>query len=444
MNPHQQDSDGCFPFAHVDLEDQRGLSAFGLVLQIQRLNLMVPGDLHSSLGVTARYSDDLSYRLATSQPAQRAILARIPLPESVSGTWGIGPWQPYSGSLLAHAGWGLRGCPICFRFGFHSNLFQMPWISKCPWHRVPLSDTCQSCRRPWGKTIERDTPLLLCPCGGDAVDQPALLEWRHPFRTARNHFVVRYLQWASASRKTSTLFGNDDGRPELQAALARMIRLPRSLSQRVQPPDAAKTGWHEQCIRVTDEQRGRSGPVDDDLRRSCQSFRTADPSMVEIPSEARTAAIEVTRAWGERCPKGTLSIVGEGFDSAKAASEVEPPPRSALVLIPPYAGASRTRFDGRVLARDVYQVLTELCDNYLTYGTSPVGEGASAPLIRRILATVLARGYADALARSLTRYGPPLSALVRRPGATWHPVILCGHSRRATWARISWIPRNSG
>lgn len=39
----------------------------------------------------------------------------------------------------------LRGCPDCFRFGFHSALFQSLAIARCPFHGAELVTGCPSC-----------------------------------------------------------------------------------------------------------------------------------------------------------------------------------------------------------------------------------------------------------------------------------------------------------
>src|SRR3546814_14489881 len=42
----------------------------------------------------------------------------------------------------------VRFCPICLTRGFHSSLFQLPWISHCPVHGRPLPISSPSCTNP--------------------------------------------------------------------------------------------------------------------------------------------------------------------------------------------------------------------------------------------------------------------------------------------------------
>jgi predicted RNA-binding Zn-ribbon protein involved in translation (DUF1610 family) len=63
----------------------------------------------------------------------------------------------------------LRFCKECVSLGFHSPLFQMPWIEECPIHGSPVEDECPSCARKILYRIDSDALSLAygCPaCGG--------------------------------------------------------------------------------------------------------------------------------------------------------------------------------------------------------------------------------------------------------------------------------------
>jgi len=427
--------------AHADLPDQHGLSGFGLALQLLRLNFFVPSDVFSVFGLRLRYSDDWSYRIATSQAAQRAILARVPVPGAISSGWDVRSWLPFSGTLHEKFAWQLRGCPACFRHGYHTNLFQMPWIDKCPWHRARLITCCQCCGARLGASIDRETPLLVCPCGHDSTDHSSLLERRHPFSRERNHFIDRYLRWSAASRKLCVAFGNDGDNLEFLNAIAKLIRLPLALAQGAQIDRAAIPGAHEQRVVVRNEV-GPSTSQRGHFQSCCESFWTRDPTMVEIPSEASVSLAKITRSWGMRCPTGSLSQIEERRFGVKSVTGVSnQPSRVALVLFPPYSVKEHAYFDGRVLARDVYQVLSTLCGSHLSRYKDCAG--VSEDVTRRTLAAILARGYADALSRCLTQYVPEVAAHSRRPGMSWHPVVLCRYSRRGGWSHIIWTRRTA-
>lgn len=50
---------------------------------------------------------------------------------------------------LTHTGPRLvRYCRICLNKGFHSSLFQIPWVEFCPIHNQPLRNRCWICQQP--------------------------------------------------------------------------------------------------------------------------------------------------------------------------------------------------------------------------------------------------------------------------------------------------------
>ena len=42
-----------------------------------------------------------------------------------------------------------RNCPMCSEIGFHTDLFNMPWITYCPVHLKRLETCCHLCKKPW-------------------------------------------------------------------------------------------------------------------------------------------------------------------------------------------------------------------------------------------------------------------------------------------------------
>ncbi|WP_193909396.1 hypothetical protein [Cellvibrio polysaccharolyticus] len=48
----------------------------------------------------------------------------------------------------------IRNCPNCAKEGYHSAIFEWRWLANCPIHRMPLSDTCPACLKPWPNMIE--------------------------------------------------------------------------------------------------------------------------------------------------------------------------------------------------------------------------------------------------------------------------------------------------
>lgn len=50
----------------------------------------------------------------------------------------------------------LRGCKECFQQGFHSALYQLTILEKCPLHDTPLREGCPSCQFPERYAINRN------------------------------------------------------------------------------------------------------------------------------------------------------------------------------------------------------------------------------------------------------------------------------------------------
>lgn len=42
---------------------------------------------------------------------------------------------------------GIRHCPECLLHGYHCVLFDLPFVSHCPWHGCQLADPCETCMR---------------------------------------------------------------------------------------------------------------------------------------------------------------------------------------------------------------------------------------------------------------------------------------------------------
>ena len=101
----------------------------------------------------------------------------------------------------------LRACPRCLRRGYHSTLFQIPTVRRCPLHRQALETRCGHCRREqpyWLSARSLDLAYRCVHC-----ERPPWAEWspsilaRRPFSAlARVAFSRRaYEQWAWFPRR---------------------------------------------------------------------------------------------------------------------------------------------------------------------------------------------------------------------------------------------------
>lgn len=435
------------PFAHTDLDSQHGLSAFGLVLQLSHLNCLMPEDLQSALGIRMHYQEDWSYRLAVSPAAQSALRSRTRTRDIASSGWGISPWQPFTGSAFSNsAPWTLRACPQCLLYGYHSNLFQMLWIERCPWHDLELCTKCQGCGRPLGRNIERGNPLLLCECGVEPVDQQRLLEHRHPFESDRNRYIDRYLRWASLRRRSAILIGSVYTDLPSAAALSWLIRPPSRLAAfGTTRAGKASRDIHTRTLTVN----RNSLPVDPishaPIHASFAAFSQQSATVTELPLRCARPMENVSRSLALRCPEGSLSL--DEWKEFTLLAERQSPKLSQieLILLPVFSGRDRLLFDARVLSRDVQTVLSKLCRTYL-FGRYP--DSFSSELAKQLYASVftsiLARGFADSAAACIRRHIPEYATGSRKAAKQWRPLVLMHSSHGKGEARIAWIRNFAG
>lgn len=109
--------------------------------------------------------------------------------------------------------------------------------------------------------------------------------------------------------------------------------------------------------------------------------------------------------------------------------------------MPACSVGDRTFFNGRALAREVYQLLSDLCGAYLTKRIDESTSSLERELVSRRLTLDMARGYSDALLKCLSRYVPTLPTTKKCSNSSWRPMALTRISVRKANARIVWLRR---
>lgn len=82
-------------------------------------------------------------------------------PERMRTSLGHGVWNPVPFDASRPG----RHCVECSRRLWHFWCFDLPWLTHCPLHKIPLLDACSQCHQRWPSLNdlgERDCPL----CGG--------------------------------------------------------------------------------------------------------------------------------------------------------------------------------------------------------------------------------------------------------------------------------------
>lgn len=138
-------------------------SAWSMVVRLQGLNAIRLSELRALKLVTPR--DGTTGSLFTSQAewdiARLSLFLQVDAARLLSTFCdGLGlPPNPSDNYRVRH-------CPECRRLGYHSALFNVGMVSRCPWHDLPLNRGCTQCAKlpfSWTPQSEEGTPLWQCP-----------------------------------------------------------------------------------------------------------------------------------------------------------------------------------------------------------------------------------------------------------------------------------------
>jgi hypothetical protein len=89
----------------------------------------------------------------------------------------------------------LHNCPVCASQCFHSDLYQLGWVFKCPLHQTKIVTLCPSCNLPWPKPSELlSRRCSRCSARLSPVDLIASGTFRQSFDTQAFDQVARAIQ----------------------------------------------------------------------------------------------------------------------------------------------------------------------------------------------------------------------------------------------------------
>lgn len=91
----------------------------------------------------------------------------------------------------------LRFCPVCIQKGFHTPLFQVLAIVKCPMHLEPLTELCPRCKSATRYRCSRHTIKnpYGCTCGHSYFIDLGGSRWTPGVSEAESWQIERYLRW---------------------------------------------------------------------------------------------------------------------------------------------------------------------------------------------------------------------------------------------------------
>lgn len=402
-------------FVSTRLDTQPGLSGLGTLLQISRLNHFLGQDFLAVFRLRFQYREDLSHVMTFSPKRKASVAATLGLPSHFISAWSVEAWQPFTGAdPWEYLPWKFRACASCLRTGYHSNLFQMPWLQRCPWHREQLIERCRKCRCPLLDGFRTRRNLLECSCGHDPVSEMDILRGeRRSMVRERKEFVDLYRGWVAECRNRADLLivpkeSDDHGLDALRSLIS--------------APEPRWVAWHHafarsmkdvHVVRHTRRVTPRSSSEAEyaDMVRCAESLWPSPPGMIDLPRTFRMPLVHVTRQIARHAPDSSLTT-RERRVMALAPSPravVTPLSRHELIFFPVQPAGARLLLDIRVLHRTagctVSHLAWQLLNNDPTHQRSVSG---SQRLLLEALQQTLCRAYADGLKHVLGRHVPAI------------------------------------
>ncbi len=414
--------------AHLPPAWITGISPFGFVVQTLRFNSLYCSDGHAALGIRPRYSEDLCRQLCLSAKARASIAARVPAASILAPLWQPTAWQVFSGSATHWRPY-LSGCTECMKTGYHSMLFQMPWVNRCPWHSQPLRSECEHCSRPLWHGFRSDAPPLLCPCGHDPVSSRSTIDEEGKIEALRASWIKRYLRWAGASRVRRTIVGVGDDLASAEEAVV----LFRGRAYPWYRPHHASS---DVLVRTSTVRHGESV----EARSQKAEFSRLAPSM----GPGRDFFLELPRAFERPMARVTASVAAKFRESSFSARERaclglpeaseggQPFSRASIVLLPAYRVREQLFLDGRVLGRPTQAVLREIAQATSILSPDNPSIGAFARAYER----VLGRGFACSALHLLGRLD---GSVTDDEAALIRPVVMIRHRRSSCILTFAWL-----
>jgi len=284
---------------HPDLvgqiwENYYGASALSVLIRLARLNYLESNDIRESLGIPIRRRSDVFGLLSRNHGRLDILASAQQFDGEFTCAWDPASWWPYANAMpLDVLNWRLRICPECMRFAYHSLLFQMPGISRCPWHGTRLVSGCVRCGKPLFEGFDEGHRLMQCACGYDHVDtqQAVLGDLRNAH--ARRGAVMTYRGWAEARRRECWLVPPEIADEQGWLALSKLA--PPPFGNPGACPDLVLDHVVPSCDAAT-----ALGPT--------SGLEKFQPTLASLPLSWLRDSASICRRLSEMMPPGTLSI----------------------------------------------------------------------------------------------------------------------------------------
>lgn len=407
-------------------ENYEGTSSFGVFWRAMRLNNLHWRDLRAHLHLSLRAGDDAFVRLTHGTSQQAGLRFSYPELEILDLVcWRTELWWPFGGIIpFQWMPWRLRVCRLCARSCYHSLLFQMPGVNKCPWHGAELIDACPKCDRVLTVNVQHDTVVGRCRCGHDLVDFVASVGGEWTVRKLKRRAISEHLLRAASSRRRTLLIA-----PEEEDAYAW-----RALHWLV---DGTMTteGMLSERVGVDRLLRFSPGRV-----RAKSGLENSQPNLAALPGEWSSAFQSIGAEMLAMLPRQKLHSVTAPPSEARLAAGLLPayPGGRELYISTEILDRSVLRLGGRLASIVVNSTGNRSCVHRTInerIRDHPHGLRLADALLRRIMT----RGYADGLRVGLGRHFPALYDNQRhRPVRRLPWVLLDLPEGELPSARIGW------
>lgn len=190
-----------------ELEPYPFISGYGMLRRMTHLGRLMGVEL-TAVGIRNRVATDVL--TATQKPGavKQGLLRALLLQDTHVGRfWSPEAWSPIdTHRALENQRLPLKDCPQCATHGYHTALFQLPSVDRCPWHNEKLYSTCPKCRRTCWAVFHSDLRLGRCSCEHDTfqVRTASVEMWQFPSAEA-DAWASQYLDWAAEERKKRVL-----------------------------------------------------------------------------------------------------------------------------------------------------------------------------------------------------------------------------------------------
>lgn len=429
------------------------ISAFGAMTRVCRLHVVPKAMLCRYLGLRFTRHDDIPMALATSEARKDQIALHTKCNKTTRAYWDPQSWMPFSTPLSdAELLTPLRICPCCSRTGYHTMLFHLPWVERCPWHGEKLIDCCPRCSRSLMKEFTSDDLPLKCPCGSDLFDRkaacrgdPLIQRWSRTWQTG-------YLDWAVDTQTKRHLISAARLQSLPATNIGQLIDLPLHLRSKCQSGFSASVQHQVQVLVPATSERATQQA--EEFLQAMDALPVAERAAINVPPRLLRPFRAIAQNIVEKLPartlfEGDLLRIYPPDDPHHHArpSGTRQRQHSELTFLPVFPTATggvldcasidkRIRSAARSASGDLIELLMRELGVSSIRELPPETQTVLAALVKRLLL----HGYAQGIRTILSRHIAEIYDLPRdrpRPRLPIAVIFLNGHPTAK--AHLAWV-----